>query len=316
VTGDPVSENAESPFGAPVANPVRPALPAALPPERYYRPTSRGLAALRSAAYFLALIGAVAWLQVAFSTRGAALIGLLYVGGIAWALLRRRRAPAWVKRNDDAVALLAGGKIDQAAVDFEALCRASRSVPHLHSLFVYNRGAAYLRQGEPERALALYSAVLRAGWTRQPILATIHPLLLSDVAAGLVIMAKLDDADWWRRQAHAAYSSARSGKLVLLDAMIELRQSHPREVVSDVHDRWTDAEGALNPPQMKILRLLLAMALTELDAPANAREIQRLLDGAHPFTPGEFDHLLGRWPELERFLARHGFLPGRAERRA
>src|SRR5208283_682024 len=109
------------------------------------------------------------------------LLLFLLVARVLW---RNRNVSAAVKENVEAGALLDSGKITEAAVKLEALCRRlPRGLP-LHSVIVHNRGIAFLRAGQPDRALSLFAAVLECGAYEKPksVLSFAYPMLLDAIA--------------------------------------------------------------------------------------------------------------------------------------
>lgn len=293
---------------------------ALLPRDVHYRPISRR-----------------AWygrrLPLAFVT-GLGLFGVFFLllgalGGAAtwWALLalygavfvrlfsRRRRIRGLLRDHDEGLALLAAGELERAREVFEGLCRRGRSMPSLHSLFVYYRGVVALHRGQHEDARGMFLAVLDAGWLSSwaSMLTTHHPRALLSLATCEVLRGDVDAAAAWRARAHAKMSPARRPGLLLIDALIGARRGDHGDVVRRIDAELARAENLLSASQLRALRLVKAFALERLAAgryrdDARDQEIRQALDGSRPFRPGEFDYLATRWPELAEFLSRHGFL--------
>jgi hypothetical protein len=285
-----------------------------LPAERHHRPVGR-------VRWYLGTLPAAAGLGLGLGVVMALapgppwiVVALLWAGLVGRSIGQRGRSQRMIRVNDEAQALLAAGEVARASAMFETLCRSSRGMPGLHSLFVYNRGVAYLRAGEPQRARALFLAVLRGGWfARGGVFSGYRPLLFAALASAAAIEGDVDDAIRWQRAAHDSVFEAKRGILLVVDAMIAARGERWAEVVRAVDEGWTRAENLLTASHLRILRLLRAFAL-ERDPRASYRgespdaEIRAGLAAARPFQSGEFDHLVARWPDFRQFLVRHGFV--------
>lgn len=284
-----------------------PVAPISLPPEPHYRPVKKG-AWSASVLGVGAAFGAGAFLAAQMAFGAAGFIPLLGAYGalIAWSVDRRRKMVDCVRENDDAVALLNAGDVAKAESTFEHLIRKSRANPGYNALFVYNRGVAFLRRGEFDRAISLFHAVLDSGWlnsSRMPF----RPLLFSGLATAHALRGDLHAAQHWLHQAHATVSHAKRGALLLADAIVAVRTGRPRDALAMMDAGWAQAEGVLSAIQVRTLRLLRAFAMEQLPpAPGLDEEIQRQLLAVRPFPPGAYDYVGASWPEFAHFLRRHG----------
>ncbi|MFT5992430.1 MAG: tetratricopeptide (TPR) repeat protein [Bradymonadia bacterium] len=230
----------------------------------------------------------------------------IYAGVTWWTVDRRRKAHDLVRMNDDAVALLNSGDVHRAAGIFEQLIASSRGVPAYHALFVYNRGVAFLRAGEFDRALSLFTAALSSGWLdneRMPF----RPMIFSGMATAHALRGDIGAAQAWIRDAHAIISDAKRGALLPADVIAALRSGRPGDAIAMMDSGWASAEGVLSPVQLRALKLLRAFALEF--GPANDvrdAEIQRLIDSVHPHPAGAFQYVGAAWPEFQAFLRRAG----------
>ena len=149
-----------------LASPTRDlAAAAALPPDAYH-PRGRWATVGRQLGWVFALLGAA---EVAHLALGSTLPALgCFVA--AYAVLfgnvirRRRMALRLIRENDEAVAQLNGAELESAVRRLDALAVQSRGLGFYHAQVVFNRGVAFIRQGQPEHALALFDAVARSGW--------------------------------------------------------------------------------------------------------------------------------------------------------
>lgn len=279
-----------------------------LPGEPAYRPVGRAAWYARTIPTALG-VGATAGLLTIWAS--PLLMWGAVAGFLGWTVFRRRRMYGYLRDNDDAVALLVAGDLDEATRVFDELCHRTRSMPALHSLFVYNRAVAHLERGELDRAIALLSAVLHAGWIgyRGPM--SVHyPAVLGRLAVAEALRGRLEAADGWRARAHAATSAAKRGLLLFVDAVVESRLGNYETVVSLVEDGWGRAENLVTARQLRSIRLMQAFALERLatsDYRAVPREtdLQRALQSLRDGRRGELDYLAVSWDELQAFLRRH-----------
>jgi hypothetical protein len=288
-----------------------------LPREEQYR--SRGVGSFGAVCVSLVLAGALflgIWLLARVWTAGtyqpgvAELIICVIVGATVVVLWRERRTQAFMREGFDIAAQLEAGELAAAEQRLEAMCRTlSRSSPY-HPLIVFNRGIAFLRAGRPDRAIALFAAVLESGRFENPKTSfhAFYPALLSAIAIACAIKGDVAEAERWQGLAHDQAGSARAGALVLMETYIGLRCGRYAVVVKDAEANWAKAEACLLGTQMQALRVLCAFGLANINQESvHDERIRQFLAGARPCRPGQFDYLAIHWPEFRAFLVEHGF---------
>jgi len=288
------------PFQAP-ATAVLPdeTIPAPLPEEAHYLPKRR-----RPWTWLIAALTAAAAVGVVMVPRFGPLLAPAAAIALVVLLIRQRRSvPRLVKRNDEATALLAAGRVAEAADEFEALTREGRSVPLLHALFVFNRAVTYHQAGQLEKALSLLAAVVRSGWSRANQIPNFHGLLLAEAATCLALFGDLVAADRLARRAQEHIGEPQRGRVMAAEVVILLRSGQARAAADHVRVHYFSAEGTVGARGARALRLLWAFALSQLPTEQAAGvDLERLLAGTYPHAEHEFDHLTVRWPELARFV--------------
>lgn len=241
-----------------------------------------------------------------------ALVWLACTGLIGWSLVRRRRMFQWLREAEEGVAFMAAGEYDRAAAVFDPLCRRSRRTPTLHSLFVYNRSVLALETGRLESAVEGLRAVVEAGWIRERgTLAIYYPALLGKLALGEALLGQLTAAETWQRRAHRACIPAKSGSLLLVDAVIAARRGNHDALLEHIQTEWTRAENMMTIQQLRTVRLLEAFALAQLQGgeyrrPSRDDELLRALARAREAPVGSYDYLATAWPAMREFLEHHG----------
>lgn len=280
----------------------------ALPAESQYRPLSKGAWFSRSLPLALGLGLGIGVLSIWISPL---LMWVSVAGLVGYSIWRRRRMYQFLRENDDGVALLGAGDLEAASATFDRLCKASRRMPALHSLFVFNRAVAHLESGELDRARALLLAVVHAGWIGQRgALGVYYSNLLGRLAIVEALLGELDAAQGWRTRAHGATSAAKQGVLLLVDVVVEARLGKFERVAELVEEGWRRAENLMNAKHLRVVRLMQAFALEQSassDYRAISRESEQLraLEAARGGQRGEFDYLCGGWESLAEFLQRH-----------
>lgn len=277
--------------------------------EPHYRPVSRGSFGALVLGGYVGLVAVLAALMIALPP-GATLLPTFVLifaalGGAAW---RRQKLLAHVRNNDDAVALLNRGEIVPATHMLEDLTRRSRNAPVYHGLFVYNRGVAMLRAGQPDRALSLFTNVLEAGWLNSRRTA-FRGMIASGIAAAWAQLGELPAAHAWLAEAHAQIGDAKRGMLLPTDVIVALRSGRPEQALDMLDAGWNAAEGVLTAYQMRTVHLLRAFALSQLPPTAERGvELERALAAATPRRPDDFAGLASHWPEMAAFLRGRGWI--------
>lgn len=280
-----------------------------LPKEAVYRPIARQAWFSRSLPLAVGLGLAIGLLSTWLTP---VVIWLALFGLVGVSVSRRRRMYRFLRQNDDGVAMLAAGEIEAAADIFDELCSKARRMPALHSLFVYNRAVSLLERGDADRAVALLTAVVHAGWIGpRGAMAVYYPSLLGRLALAEALRGRLDQAGTWRSRAHAAVSTAKRGGLLLVDVVLEARAGRFDEVIGLIEQGWTRAENLLTAKQLRAVRLVEAFSLergASADYRAESRDadLRRALEQARSGRRSDFDYLLVNWPELRQFARHHG----------
>ncbi len=181
----------------------------------------------------------------------------------------------------------------------------------MHSLLVYNRAAVFLDAGEPDRAAALLSAVVHAGWIGpKGALAAYYPAALGRLAIAEALRDRMTVAQAWRTRAHAATSAAKRGVHLLVDVIVEGKLGNYQRVLDLIDEGWGRAENMLTARLLRVVRLLEAFALeraegAEYRGVSRQTDLIRALEAARASKRAEFSFLTEHWGELERFAERH-----------
>lgn len=286
-----------------LSEPVRAlAVAAALPPDAYHPRGRWAIAGRRMAKYGPLLVGAGAlWSWVGPGLLGLAGVGAAYAYLIVDVVRLRRRAFSLVRAGDEAVALLNGGDVDGAARTLDQLAAQARGVGFYHALLVFNRGVAFVRQSEPEKALQLFEAVARSGWFERFRTLGFDGLLSAATASTLALLGDVPGAEKHLARARERVGPASRGKILPAEILVSVRNGDDRAAAARVDADWSLAEGALPASQLRALRALQAFALAR--SGADEASVARALERARPVRHGEHDHLGARWPELKEFIA-------------
>jgi tetratricopeptide (TPR) repeat protein len=236
--------------------------------------------------YYLATVGIVAMFTALLGRR----------------IRQSRLAVRLVRENDEAVAQLNSGDLDAAQGGFERIASQARSVPLLHALAVFNRGAVALRQGRIDEAITFIDAARASGWLNEPVY-QLAPLALTATATCHAIKGDLDLAECVQKEAHSILSPSKRGVTMVLDAIIACRRGDFTKAAADIDANWSAAEGTLNAAQLRTLRLLRAFAGEPLGDEVAA--IEKRVEAARPTRAGEQSYVAVEWPEYREFLARH-----------
>ena len=280
-----------------------------LPREPAYRPIERQAWYSRSLPLAIG-IGAGIGLLSTYLSPLVIWLGLAAVFGFG--IRRRQRMVSLLRENEDGVALLVAGDLDDAQLVFDRLCRRGRFMPGLHSLFVLNRAVAHLERGEHDRAAGLFTAVLHAGWVAPAgVLSAHYPALLGRLATAEALRGRLEVAQAWRARAHASTSFAKRGSLLLVDVIVEARAEAWDRVIALVEEGWARAQNLLAPRAQRAVRLLHALALeqaqgSEYRMESRDDERRRALDAVREGRREDIAWLLPHWPALTEFLGRNG----------
>lgn len=208
-----------------------------------------------------------------------------------------RIATRATRDNDDAVAYLVAGKVEEAAALFDHVCEVSRWLPIPHAWAAANRGACFLRAGDLASAVDVLQGVVGSGWLED------DPLY-RHLAVAYALSGQIDAALSWRERAHARTPAARRAELLLLDVVIALRQGDVAEARRQLDEHLPAANALVSAHQRRQLHLLDAFARAGAGAPppalAPGREAAPL-----DLEPLDLAPLTASWPALRAFVGTH-----------
>lgn len=243
--------------------------------------------------------------------------GAGYIALLTWGVRRRLVGQRMIRRNDEALALLAAGDLQESATTLDELAAGGRNAPGLHALVVANRATVALRMGELEKAQVLYRSALESRWfhIRRGAFPLLLPVVLAGRATCEALLERHDEADALRREALDNVSAAKRGVLLLMDAIVLTRRGDFEAALASIDRDANRAENFLSAPQRRTLRLLEAFAFERTkgsgyrDEPMPAR-LRLAIEEAREAQGGQVGYLSARWPELRAFLQRHHVVAG------
>jgi hypothetical protein len=181
------------------------------------------------------------------------------------------------------------------------LCRRvlhHHRIGRLPATALNNLSADVFHLGNAPRALLMQEEIERAGWCR----GALRPLAMRNRALYLAVLGDVAEAGRCLREARLNMSTAASMELLAVDALIAARAGRFTDVVA-----WTGTMAARRSLNIKQLRVLRAWALRVTAPTTTGEEVNTLLAGLRPVTPGELGHVTAYWPELRTFLIEEGF---------
>jgi hypothetical protein len=246
-------------------------------------------------------------------TLALSLMGAGLVAGLALSLrtkARARRAAALFEdQNSLGLARLAVHDYDDALRIFERLVDEAKPYPINHSVFVLNCAVAYLHRCEFDRALSLMDAAHRGRWLENAKYRSQRVTLLRQMAMALALKGDLDAADRYHALAGQTITANQVGVLLASQAVVAMRRGDYAGGLAKMEANWKEAEAVLPAAQMKILRLLRAMAVTHVDeAGTRTAEVGALVDGTKPLEPAEIAHFARAWREFREFAVERGLI--------
>jgi len=291
-----------------------------LPREARYRPSNYGFwsSLVRRGAWLgflwalLTIIYAIVSRFTTLPMAGTDVWYILFGTHVAVSLvsevLRRKRAAIQFQEHENAMRLLTAGEVIQAGVILEELCGKTRKTPWLHARVVASRGRIFLMNGNHDQALSLFAGALHGGWMgpARPPAGRYWPELLGSIALCYALKNEMAHAEFWQGIAHDQTPVDARGALAVLDTVTGIRNGRFAVIVKDAKAALEKCGGLLAPADQKLLRVLCAYALSQIDQNSVQREkIEDLLERAGALKPEEFDYLTPRWPEFGAFLAAH-----------
>lgn len=301
-SGEEWADNMATPYRE-LAAPARDlAAAAALPPDTYH-PRGRWAIVGRQLGWVAGVLAAAELLHLAFGgvLSAFALFGVAYLGLIVQVIRRRRLAFKLIRENDEAVAGLYGSNVDDAARRLDSLAVKARGLGFYHAQVVFNRGVAFIRQGRPEHALALFDAVARSGWFERFRVLGFDVLLASGQSIASAIIDDVPAAEGYLARALSRVSPSVRAKLLMAETLVGLRQGDDRAVAARIEAEWPAAEAVLPVSHLRLLRALQSWAMVR--AGADGEAVAKVIERARPSRHGEYDHIAVQWPELKGFLA-------------
>jgi tetratricopeptide (TPR) repeat protein len=279
---------------------------------RYY-PPSRGLFSVRTWSFLLTGFVFLVFAGVLFATgpaSSAIALGLAVSCFIAHGVsfrLRSRRLASLATRNEQALALLGGGRLQEAARVFDSLVDASSRYPDNHSIFVMNRALVHLQEGDLDESSALLSMLAAMNTFDKSGYAEPRFQLFKSLSLVEALRGELASAAVWLTRAAQTISPRRRSLLLDLEAIIEARRGSYAAAAAKIEAGWQEAEGVLPLQGIKLLALLHGFALEAADVKAGRNdEVERLVAMARSLPPGSYRFLATRWEELHAFCLRHG----------
>ncbi len=270
-----------------------------MPPERHYQPMR--IPGPR-------IIGFVAWIGLVMATfgilfLGTPLIALIPLAPSLFLIWRLRRSIVRTnQQNQDGITLLAAGEYDDAALIFDDLSRNRWGWSH--AVFVLNRAVVYRMEGRPQRALSLLNAVETSGRMTTRAMRPLVPNLYIETALCHGVVGNLERAASYVEQARQRLPHRGDGRLLLVEAIIWIRNGDAELALRHMASRWRHAEGALTGASLKALRIICAFA-HEQAGNSGSDDFRLMLAGVHPWTEGELLWLTATWSEMDDFVRRH-----------
>lgn len=223
----------------------------------------------------------------------AALMFCMLITYYAVLRMRRNKRSARVAAAHAATsALLVNGNLEAGAASIDGVLEDVRHTPPVHCIMLVQRAQLFLRLGDADRALAILEAVRDSHWLDDKRLAQGASSLASAFAMTQLARGDLDEAERWAKEAHAKIREKERVQLVLIDALVDARRARYAEAARRIDAGWKEAEKALAPRALDLLRFVRAFVADALG------------EKARP--PGDVDvaDLIGAWPEMRAFAAK------------
>jgi tetratricopeptide (TPR) repeat protein len=227
------------------------------------------------------------------------IVGLLVLlPAIAWGLRTGRINKRFAGENATGIALLDKGLYTQAAAHFEGLLQRYR-LKGLRATARHNVATARLALGELDRAIELYTSV-----ATDPSANSWHANVWNELASTCALAGRLSEAAAWLAKVETV-PNVNAFSLVWPRTLLAARRGELSELERMLETRWRELEGKITAVHMRRLLLLRAFSVATAEGPRGTASAEPLLARLRPTTPGEFDWMLGGWPELGAFVAGH-----------
>lgn len=241
----------------------------------------------RGAAVPMAGAGWVQWLVA---------LGILLFG--VWLVRWLTRSRVFQAEAARGMELLGQGRPDDAASVFESLMQRFRWRVPLASLARTNLAIVNMRRGRLEEAMQGLQAAV--DWMRFEQAIALYNLAICHGIRGDIAAARACLADLRKRS-----RGAETAVVGVAEAVVACRSGDAAQLVRDLAQHWDAIEATGVELVTRPLRVLRAFAM---DTVGNGRseDVAAVLAPIAGAPVGEFAWLARDWPEMRRFLERHG----------
>ncbi len=226
------------------------------------------------------------------------LVGVLfYLSIFVSRKVRQKRA---IAKNQVAVNLLNDMRYDDASLIFEELTKSEQNTSS-HSVYIFNRGVAYLLSGLHLRAFSLFNSVVKTNVFSGA--GAYEPILYSDMATCLLLDDRIDEARAYLSNADITARKEDQGYLVFVRALYSLKNEQADLAFNDILESWQIAEAKLRLPFRRALSLLLAYAAERTDRCEHISPVLSQIQFS-PKSLQEFHWIARNWPSMNDFMQR------------
>ena len=213
----------------------------------------------------------------------------------------RRHTNRVIRANDEAVALIHGGRMIAASERLEAQARLVRHVPMVHAILVCNRAVAAMAMGDFSGALVLLESVREGRWLNNPDLPLRENLALAFMQAHL-LQGDLSQARTWAAAARETLAPAREGMMVLPEVALACAEGRWADAMAHARQGRASAEAVLPAAHLRTLGVLEAFAWAHTpEGAANPEGIAFLVRSNAPRQPWELFAFRKAWPGFDAF---------------
>lgn len=214
-----------------------------------------------------------------------------------------------VQSNQDAVVLLAKGRVAKAKQMFFDLVQKSASYPNLQALFLHNYGIATMRMGDLEEAYQRCNTALSSGWLTRK--SWFGPGVYVQLCAGMAILqtlrGELEDARNWLEQAKEIPTESSQAEIVSAEMLFLVRTGEWDKALQLYHRSFHEFKDLLPAPALRRMYLLRAFAEEQQKGSSYREVASELTFQLRDASATEFAFLTTRWRELQEFVAHLGF---------
>lgn len=225
---------------------------------------------------------------------GPALAILVFLGILMWLARRRLRDCQLITKL-----LFVEGELDVAIELLEPRCRRRHWLTHGH--FLFNRGIAFIFEGEHHKAIEIFERMRAEGAFEQALTRTLEPAEPAYRAFASALGGDLEKAE----QALDEVQLEGIEPLTILPrAIIAVRRGQSEEALSLLSERWNEAIEYAGVHTLAALYLVRAMA-TSIVEPARTNEVERLLSNLYPWSDQWVAWVWVNWPEMQVFCEKN-----------